>query len=175
MKWGGSAPTGAARSQHSWLGLLESSTPLELSSGFAGPRANVARKPSERRERPALEGDFSLSQRGDIGGVIGGAEHGAAGHQNGGAGRCQGNGIVGADAAIHFDLDRAIAEYETLIRASPGNPQFVFEECEALLQRGDRARAMKLVTELEDFGDDPEKSSESILESIQMAWYEEVK
>jgi FeS assembly protein IscX len=33
----------------------------------------------------------------------------------------------------------------------------------------------KLVTELEDFGDDPEKSSESILESIQMAWYEEVK
>ncbi len=33
----------------------------------------------------------------------------------------------------------------------------------------------KLVIELEDFGDDPEKSSESILESIQMAWYEEVK
>jgi FeS assembly protein IscX len=33
----------------------------------------------------------------------------------------------------------------------------------------------KMVVELEDFGDDPEKSSESILESIQMAWYEEVK
>jgi FeS assembly protein IscX len=33
----------------------------------------------------------------------------------------------------------------------------------------------KLITELEDFGDDPEKSSESILETIQMAWYEEVK
>jgi FeS assembly protein IscX len=33
----------------------------------------------------------------------------------------------------------------------------------------------KLVIELEDFGDDPEKSSESVLESIQMAWYEEVK
>jgi FeS assembly protein IscX len=33
----------------------------------------------------------------------------------------------------------------------------------------------KLVTELEDFGDEPDKSSESILESIQMAWYEEVK
>ena len=33
----------------------------------------------------------------------------------------------------------------------------------------------KMVTALEDFGDDPEKSSESILESIQMAWYEEVK
>jgi FeS assembly protein IscX len=33
----------------------------------------------------------------------------------------------------------------------------------------------KMVTELEDFGDDPDKSSESILEAIQMAWYEEVK
>jgi FeS assembly protein IscX len=33
----------------------------------------------------------------------------------------------------------------------------------------------KMVIDLEDFGDEPEKSSESILESIQMAWYEEVK
>ena len=33
----------------------------------------------------------------------------------------------------------------------------------------------KLVIGLEEFGDDPDKSSESILESIQMAWYEEVK
>jgi len=33
----------------------------------------------------------------------------------------------------------------------------------------------KLVLALEDFGDEPDKSSESILESIQMAWYEEVK
>ena len=33
----------------------------------------------------------------------------------------------------------------------------------------------KLVIELPDFGDDPDKSSESILEAIQMAWYEEVK
>jgi FeS assembly protein IscX len=33
----------------------------------------------------------------------------------------------------------------------------------------------KLILALEDFGDDPEKSSESILEAIQMAWYEEVK
>jgi FeS assembly protein IscX len=33
----------------------------------------------------------------------------------------------------------------------------------------------KLITELEDFGDEPDKSSESILETIQMAWYEEVK
>jgi FeS assembly protein IscX len=33
----------------------------------------------------------------------------------------------------------------------------------------------KLVIELEDFGDAPDKSSEAILEAIQMAWYEEVK
>ena len=33
----------------------------------------------------------------------------------------------------------------------------------------------KFVLELEEFGDDPEKSTESILEAIQMAWYEEVK
>jgi tetratricopeptide (TPR) repeat protein len=47
------------------------------------------------------------------------------------------------------DLDKAIAEYDGLIRAAPNNPQFVFEECEALMQRGDRARALKLVTDLE--------------------------
>ena len=34
------------------------------------------------------------------------------------------------------ELEKAIAEYEGLIRAAPNNPQFVFEECEALLQRG---------------------------------------
>jgi FeS assembly protein IscX len=33
----------------------------------------------------------------------------------------------------------------------------------------------KMVIELEEFGDDPTKSTESILEAIQMAWYEEVK
>jgi FeS assembly protein IscX len=33
----------------------------------------------------------------------------------------------------------------------------------------------KLITELEDFGDDPDKSTESILETILMAWHEEVK
>ena len=33
----------------------------------------------------------------------------------------------------------------------------------------------KMVTELEEFGDDSEKSNEAILESIQMAWYEETK
>jgi tetratricopeptide (TPR) repeat protein len=47
------------------------------------------------------------------------------------------------------DLDAAIGEYEGLIRTAPNNPQFVFEECEALLQRGDRARALKLVMDLE--------------------------
>lgn len=33
----------------------------------------------------------------------------------------------------------------------------------------------KLVLELEDFADAPEASNEAILESIQMAWYEEKK
>ena len=33
----------------------------------------------------------------------------------------------------------------------------------------------KWITELEDFGDDPEASSEGKLEAIQMAWYEEWK
>lgn len=47
------------------------------------------------------------------------------------------------------ELDKAIVEYEALIRAAPNNPQFVFEQCETLLQRGDRARALKLLTELE--------------------------
>ncbi len=47
------------------------------------------------------------------------------------------------------DLDQAIAEYEALIRAAPNNPQFVFEECSALLERGDHARALRLVGELE--------------------------
>ena len=33
----------------------------------------------------------------------------------------------------------------------------------------------KWVTELEDFGDDPSKSTEGKLEAIQMAWYDEFK
>ena len=33
----------------------------------------------------------------------------------------------------------------------------------------------KMVCELEDFKDDPGASNERILESIQMAWYEETK
>lgn len=47
------------------------------------------------------------------------------------------------------ELDKAIAEYEGLIRAAPNNPTFVFEQCEALMQRGDRPRALRLLTELE--------------------------
>ncbi len=47
------------------------------------------------------------------------------------------------------DLDKAISEYEALIRAAPNNPEFVFEQCEALIQRGDRVRALKLLGELE--------------------------
>ena len=54
------------------------------------------------------------------------------------------------------ELDTAILEYDGLIRAAPNNPQFVFEECEALLQRGDRARALKLVTALEARADGDE-------------------
>lgn len=33
----------------------------------------------------------------------------------------------------------------------------------------------KMVIELEEFGDDPEKSSEAIMEAIQMAWDQEVQ
>ena len=33
----------------------------------------------------------------------------------------------------------------------------------------------RFVTELPDFADDPQKSNESKLEAIQMAWYEEWK
>lgn len=47
------------------------------------------------------------------------------------------------------DLDLAIKEYEALIRAAPGNPDFVFELCETLIQRGDRPKALRLLGELE--------------------------
>ena len=33
----------------------------------------------------------------------------------------------------------------------------------------------KYITELPNFDDDPKKSSEGLLEAIQMAWYEEFK
>ena len=55
------------------------------------------------------------------------------------------------------ELDKAITEYEALIRAAPNNPQFVFDQCEALMQRGDRVRAMKLLTELEARGQTDEE------------------
>lgn len=47
------------------------------------------------------------------------------------------------------ELDTAIKEYEALIKAAPSNPDFVFELCETLIQRGDRPKALKLLTELE--------------------------
>ena len=47
------------------------------------------------------------------------------------------------------ELDTAIKEYEALIKAAPNNPDFVFELCETLIQRGDRPRALKLLGELE--------------------------
>lgn len=55
------------------------------------------------------------------------------------------------------ELDKAISEYEGLIRAAPNNPTFVFEQCEALMQRGDRVRALKLLTELEARGGSDEE------------------
>src|SRR5262249_50730837 len=42
------------------------------------------------------------------------------------------------------ELDTAIKEYEALIKAAPNNPDFVFELCETLIQRGDRPKALKL-------------------------------
>ncbi|WP_437679334.1 HEAT repeat domain-containing protein [Sorangium sp. So ce131] len=47
------------------------------------------------------------------------------------------------------ELDTAIREYELLIRAAPGNADFVFELCETLIQRGDRPKALALLAELE--------------------------
>ena len=44
-----------------------------------------------------------------------------------------------------------------MTRAAPNNPQFVFDQCEALMQRGDRARALKLLTELEARGQNDEE------------------
>jgi tetratricopeptide (TPR) repeat protein/HEAT repeat protein len=47
------------------------------------------------------------------------------------------------------ELEEAIKEYESLIRAVPNNPDFTFELCEILIQRGDRAKALSLLTRLE--------------------------
>lgn len=47
------------------------------------------------------------------------------------------------------ELDQAIKEYEALIRSVPNNPDFVFELCDTLIQRGDRAKALQLLTQAE--------------------------
>ncbi|WP_437969557.1 HEAT repeat domain-containing protein [Sorangium sp. So ce260] len=55
------------------------------------------------------------------------------------------------------ELDTAIREYELLIRAAPNNADFVFELCETLIQRGDRPKALALLTQLEGrVADEPE-------------------
>ncbi|MEO7331221.1 MAG: tetratricopeptide repeat protein, partial [Minicystis sp.] len=54
------------------------------------------------------------------------------------------------------ELDTAIKEYEALIKAAPNNPDFVFELCETLIQRGDRPKALKLLSELEARSHDDE-------------------
>lgn len=50
---------------------------------------------------------------------------------------------------IEGELDKAIAEYETLIRVAPHNPDFVFQLAEALIQRGSREKALAELTRLE--------------------------
>jgi cellulose synthase operon protein C len=50
---------------------------------------------------------------------------------------------------IQGELDQAIREYEALIRAAPHNPDFVFQLAEALIQRGDRAKALDQLKKLE--------------------------
>jgi tetratricopeptide (TPR) repeat protein/HEAT repeat protein len=54
------------------------------------------------------------------------------------------------------ELDAAVKEYEALVKAAPGNPDYVFELCETLIQRGDRPKALKLVQELEARAHDDE-------------------
>jgi tetratricopeptide (TPR) repeat protein len=54
------------------------------------------------------------------------------------------------------ELDQAIHEYEALIKAAPNNPDFVFELCETLIQRGDRPKALKLAQDLEQRTKDAE-------------------
>ena len=48
---------------------------------------------------------------------------------------------------VQGELDQAIGEYEALIRAAPHNPDFVFQLAEALIQRGDRAKAPRSAEE----------------------------
>lgn len=46
-------------------------------------------------------------------------------------------------------LDEAVKQYERLIRSSPRDPELVFHFAEALIQRGDRARALLELSRLE--------------------------
>jgi tetratricopeptide (TPR) repeat protein/HEAT repeat protein len=46
-------------------------------------------------------------------------------------------------------LDQAIVEYESLIRAAPRNPDYVFRLAEALIQRGERKKALDQLSRLE--------------------------
>ncbi len=50
---------------------------------------------------------------------------------------------------LQGELDAAIGEYETLIRAAPRNPDYVLQLAEALIQRGDRALAVQHLGRLE--------------------------
>lgn len=50
---------------------------------------------------------------------------------------------------IQGELDEAIREYEALIRAAPRNPDYVFQLSEALIQRGDRKKALEHLKQLE--------------------------
>ncbi|MEZ4220701.1 MAG: HEAT repeat domain-containing protein [Polyangiaceae bacterium] len=50
---------------------------------------------------------------------------------------------------IQGELDEAIREYEALIRAAPRNPDYVFQLAEALIQRGDRKKALEHLKQLE--------------------------
>lgn len=50
---------------------------------------------------------------------------------------------------VQGKLDEAIAQYEALIRDAPHNPDFVFQLAEALIQRGDRAEALRHLQRLE--------------------------
>lgn len=50
---------------------------------------------------------------------------------------------------LQGELDQAIREYQALIRAAPHNPDFVFQLAEALIQRGDRGRAVAELAQLE--------------------------
>jgi tetratricopeptide (TPR) repeat protein/HEAT repeat protein len=50
---------------------------------------------------------------------------------------------------INGELEKAVSEYEALIKAAPTNHQYVFDFSSVLIQRGERAKALKLLTDLE--------------------------